>query len=308
MKRSSIAVMVLVCALSLISMGANTQQPQSKAQAQQAAKPKTFLFIKNMPDICQIDSRLPNHGREYCGPAAVSNAIAWLAMNGLTDLIPECKDTKNLNDKNNICTSLINVIKTLGSAEYMKTALYAGTDPIDVLYGLERYILSCGYEPIIEWKGYREGGKFTRGPIPDLKWMADGFDQDYNLVLEIGWYNYNTQRRSFIRNGGHYVTVTAIDLSSKTPKLIVHNPSVGGGATPKPQVCSLREITGGSLAAWANYSDRPADGYYIIHGLTMPYNAKIAIVEGVIKFAVRCPKKEIANQSIKKPVVGMTGF
>jgi hypothetical protein len=299
MKRISLAVTVLVCALSLSALGANPKQPQKNI------KPKPFLLIKNMPDICQIDSRLPNRGKEYCGPAAVSNAIVWLAMNGHKELIPSCR---NITDDKNIDMAQIDVIKTLGSAEYMKTALYAGTDPIDVIYGLDRYIRSCGYEPVIEWKGYREGGKFTRGPIPELNWMNEGFDKEYNLVLEIGWYNYSAHCKSFIRNGGHYVTVTAIDLSGKTPKMIVHNPSIGGGTNPKPQVCTLRQISSGTLAAWSNYDDRPASGYFIIEGLTMPYNAKTAIVEGVIKFSVRCPKNESAQGPAEKPVIGLTGF
>ena len=42
--------------------------------------------VATMPDFCQTDSAygsLPNKGRSYCGPAAVSNALLWQAQNGL---------------------------------------------------------------------------------------------------------------------------------------------------------------------------------------------------------------------------------
>jgi hypothetical protein len=301
MKKRFPAVAVILCALTLTSYG---ELPQ---ESQNSSKTEGLLKTKSMPDFCQLDSRLPNRGKQFCGPAAVSNALVWLAMNGHRDLVPFDADA-GTNADTDVAQAQYNVIRTLGSEHYMKTVQYAGTDPIDVLIGLDKYVRSCGYEPAIEWKGYREGGKYARGPIPELEWMTRGFDGKYNVVLEIGWYNYCSHCQSYKRTGGHYVTLTGVKFDGNTPQFIVHNPSVGGGLKPKPQVCTLKAITEGTLAPWSRYSKRPAKGYYTMDGLTMPYNAKIAILEGAVKFTVRDPREQIAERPIAKPVMGMTGF
>jgi hypothetical protein len=245
-----------------------------------------------MPDYCQLDPRLPKRGEQYCGPTAVSNALVWLAMNGHPNLVPFKKDIEE---------GQFNVIKALGSDDYMKTAQYAGTDPIDVLTGLDKYISDRGFRPIIEWQGYREGGRYAKGEVPQLSWMADKFvDGNFNVVLEIGWYSYCEDCKSYKRNGGHYVTLVGLDLRSKEPTMIVHNPSFGGGKNPLPQICKLNLITDGNFAPWGPYRLRPAAGYWVMNGITKPADADIAILEGAVKFTVADKKSRQAKANEHK--------
>jgi hypothetical protein len=278
MKRFFWITLFLVCALPLAARSEKDIK---------SINDRIPFFSRCMPDFCQIDQRLPKRGEQYCGPTAVANALVWLAMNGQPDLVPLNEDPEQ---------TRFDVIRTLGSEDYMKTAQFAGTDPIDVLVGLDKYIRNRGLEPIIEWQGYREGGKYACGEIPQLAWMTDKFVNDnFNIVLEIGWYNYCEHCQTYKRNGGHYVTLAGIDLRHNQPTMIIHNPSFGGGKTPLPQACKLRQITTGEFLPWSHYHRRSAAGFWILDGITLPSNAKIAIIEGAIKFSVATKKPDKPN-------------
>ncbi|NLE30325.1 MAG: hypothetical protein GX629_11720 [Phycisphaerae bacterium] len=280
MKRTFLVVVLLVCALSPVVRS----EKNSKSDIDRKS-----ILCRSMPDYCQLDSRLPKRGTQYCGPTAVSNALVWLAMNGHPDLVPFEKNDSEL--------AQFNVIQKLGSDEYMKTARYAGTDPLDVLTGLDKYIRDQGFEPIIEWQGYREGGRYALAEVPQLTWIADKFiDGDFNVILEVGWYNFCDGCKSYKRKGGHYVTLAGLDLTSENPIMVIHNPSVGGGKEPLPQTCKLQRITYGDFAPWGNYRKRPAAGYWTMDGITMPDNAQIAILEGAVKFSV-ADKKIVKTKS-----------
>jgi len=266
MKRYCLVLTMSICTLSM---------PAFSATSEKAKTTSSVFQVRRMPDYCQLDRRLPDEGLQYCGPTAISNALVWLGKNGYPALLP---------DEDDLYQAQFKVIKTLGSETYMKTAINAGTDPLDVMSGLDKYIRDCGYEPIIEWKGYREGGKYAAGQIPYPEWLEKGMAGDSNIVLEIGWYNYCARCDSFDRTGGHYVTLVGISMKNKFPRIIIHNPSLGGGQTPKPQICRLVPIKHGTLSAWGNYPDRSAKGFCKLEGITLPDDSRYAIVEGAIKF------------------------
>lgn len=264
---------VLLCALVVPSQGADPQ-PSNNANLPP--------LIKSMPDYCQVDSRygrLPGGGAQYCAPVAVSNILIWLDQHGFPDIVPGA---------DNSCRSQYRLIKLLGSDNYMKTDKNTGTSPLDTMMGLEQYARNRGYDIEIEWKGWRDGGKFSSDkPIPTLEWLAAGTRGLSNMIVSVGWYTYNERKKIFDRLGGHYVTVVGFNPAAKNgPTLYVHNPSFGAGPArnAKPEVCRLVPITEGSFGAWCQYNPRPAKGYYRLRGIRMRNDADYAILDGAIRF------------------------
>ena len=126
-------------------------------------KSETNLF----PDFCQCDKRygsLPKEGKPYCGPTALSNVLVYLDRQGFLNLLLQEDPTAQ---------NQFNLIKLLGSKKYLNTSPKAGTEPIDLMRVLEKYVKEKGYETSIKWKGWTKGGSYTTGAIPDSIWLRD---------------------------------------------------------------------------------------------------------------------------------------
>ena len=243
-------------------------------------EPATQLkFLKSMPDFCQMDRRLPGGGLQYCAPVAVSNVLVWLDQNGFPEILP---------DQDNSAEAQYHLIKRLGSQDYMNTDEETGTSPRETMLGLEKYAHDRGYDVAIEWRGWRDGGKFAaKKESPDLAWLKDGTTDLYNTIISVGWYTHDFQKKIFTRLGGHYVTIVGIDTRKpKEPVLYIHNPSFGLGRNPKPQKCTLSTINRGYFGPWCGYRARPAKGYFQIDGIPKRPDAQIAILDGGIKFTL----------------------
>jgi hypothetical protein len=172
----------------------------------------------------------------------------------------------------------------------MKTDEETGTSPLETMEGLERYVRDRGYDIGVEWKGWRDGGRFASPePIPSLDWLVNSTRGSSNLVISVGWYTYDYKKKMYDRLGGHYVTVVGVDLKNKKgPTIYIHNPSFGTepGKTPKPQVCRLVPLTSGYFAPWCEYRPRSVKGYYQIEGIPMRDDADAAILDGAIRFSI----------------------
>jgi hypothetical protein len=290
MKTRSIFASVLLCALSHATLGA------VPPGAHYTPLPP---LIKSMPDFCQLDQRygrLPGGGVQYCAPVAVSNILIWLDQNGFPNIVPGRDGSSRVQYR---------LIKTLGSDVYMRTDRNTGTSPLDTMMGLERYALDRGYTIHIEWKGWRDGGKFVHSdPTPSLAWLAEGAKGLSNMIISVGWYTYDPRKKVYERLGGHYVTVVGIDTAAKDgPLLYIHNPSFGRGPAKdaKPEVCRLTAIEEGTFGPWCEYSKHPARGYYRIEGIRMRSDAEFAILDGAIRFTLSAkPNPPVPDQDVSR--------
>ncbi len=288
MKRYSLAVWIFICALSICVAGEIPKQ---------SPKSSGVPFLKPMPDFCQLDQRfgrLPGGGSQYCAPVAISNALIWFHEHGFPNLAPP---------KDCIPRSQFEMIKNLGSGKYMKTDKETGTSPLETMEGLEKYVRDRGYDIAVEWKGWREGGKFASPEqTPTLEWLANSVTGPSNIVISVGWYKFDPKKKMYDRLGGHYVTVVGVDTKDKKgPILFIHNPSFGTdpGKTPKPQVCRLVPIREGYFGSWCEYHPRSTKGYFTIEEIPMRDDADVAILDGAIRFSISHPEER--NYSVVDP-------
>jgi len=189
------------------------------------AAPDMYLEkVESTPDMSQKDGigYLPENGKGYCAPVAVSNAFVWLAENGFPELVPSTGDRK---------MSQIRVAAFLGESQYMKTDSKKGTGPSRVLRGVSRYITEKGYPYKLQYQGWRKHPKeFDTGvSTPDLDWVKKELLGKSAVWLNVGWYNYDPANASYNRIGGHWMTLVGFgkDRDNKPNKnmLIIHDPA-----------------------------------------------------------------------------------
>ena len=229
----------------------------------------------NIPDFCQGNSRygiLPNGGKPYCGPTAISNILVYLDKNGFPNLIE--KENPTSQDQ-------FNLIKLLG-ARYTKTSLESGTEPINLMKGLEKYVKEKGYDISIQWKGWTNGGKYSIGRIPEQEWINKVIGKFSYAILQVGWYKYDPKNEFYERIGGHYVT--GVDI--KNNGIIIHDPSLRSGIESKDELCKFSQIKSGKLSGWEKYKERNATGYLKLEGIKVKECADIGIVDGAFIFKI----------------------
>ena len=230
----------------------------------------------SVPDFCQGDTRygaLPNKGESYCGPAAVSNVLVYLDKTSYPKLVKE--------DSNSLETQF-ELIKQLGSKEYMDTT-GKGTEPINLMRGLTKYIQQKGYIPSVEWRGWTTGDEFTVGQIPTTEWIKQKLSLAYNVVLQVGWYKYDPKRDFYKRISGHYVTLVKHEGANE---FVFHDPSIRSGIKPHSEHCSFIPISSGTLSMWDKYAERSASRYLKVDGIKLKEGTNAAVVDGAVAFRV----------------------
>lgn len=238
--------------------------------------------LNSTGDLTQTarDARLPNAGRTYCGPVAVSNSLMWLADNGFEALAPKLKDHRKAH---------IEIARSLGSEEYMNTNLKTGTGAGKVLQGLARYIEDKGYEyRYLKFQGWRtHPRKFGMGEaVPELDWIKKGIQGDSAVLLNAGWYKFNPRTGEYARIGGHWVTLAGFGVDEKGKEdpaiLIVHDPAPRCGKGPNEYV-RMELISSGRLTGKQTGLPRSAKGYYkMAGGMHVKSTADFAILDGVV--------------------------
>ena len=255
-----------------------------------------LVIDTKLPDFCQENPNyvLPGRGKPYCGPTAASNILIYLDKT----TSPNILDSNSSSDKDQF-----ELIKLLGSEKYMNTMLDGGTEPVDLMRGLETYVKERGYEIKILWKGWQDGDKYFINSIPGIKWIQENIKDSSNVILQIGWYKYDKEKDYYKRIGGHYVTVAGINNCDEKEicSLIIHDSSVRSGIKPKDEICSLDYIGSGTLSKWEEYKERSAIGYHKLNGIKVREGSDFGIVDGVVVFKVssRAIYKERALTSVK---------
>lgn len=221
--------------------------------------------VDSTPDLAQCDPEAGfwQDGELFCGPAAVSNSLMWLANHGFDRLSAKMKTDKE---------SQIAMVKILAARDFMRTEEY-GTLANGIMRGVERYIARADYRcKKLECKGWRPlfGSYVSSGDHPDLKWMQEIIcDPGGALWLNIGFYEYNKELSTYERMGGHWVTVAGYGIDAKGKKdpsvLIIHDPSPRSGNTPTHQYCHIAKIEDGTTLNGDDMGlPRPANGYYMV--------------------------------------------
>jgi hypothetical protein len=178
--------------------------------------------LNEFRDYYQMDEAyggFPGGGTVWCGPSSTSNALIWLAGNGYPDLRAYSGDEKK--DQHDI-------ISALGSPDYMNCT--GGVAPAQLCSGLKRYVLDKGYGfDSLLCQGWRPvGDEFkSGGATVDLDWVKGGILRENVVVINVGWYTFDSATDTYSRNGGHWMTVVGYghDGNEADPLcLVVHDP------------------------------------------------------------------------------------
>jgi hypothetical protein len=224
------------------------------------------------PDFMQTDREggFANSGSQFCAPVAVSNSLMYLAANGYEDLRPEGSAKR----------AQIALIRTLSSNEYMNTSPTRGTDPDQVLSGIETYVNDAGYSIAeLSFEGWRPvPDEYAYSELPDLDDIRTAIVDEQSAVwLNVGWYTYNENTGDYTRSGGHWVTV----VGYVDDDLLIHDPQPAAGSAPRTQRVSFDEIVEGQLTGRYPNLPRDAAGYYELGG-EMVSGKKTCILDGVV--------------------------
>jgi len=277
MRRVEVLV-VLVIAAAVVYGGGSWE-------AAAADCPAVYLEKLGVPDMTQTDPRakLPNGGRSYCGPVAVSNSLMWLAGRGFANLLPDLKDREKVH---------FELARILG--RYMNTNPKTGTGATGLARGVVRYIEDRGYHcDYVGYQGWRKHPKeFSSGvDVPQLSWIKSALQGDSAVWLNIGWYKYDAGSDRYRRIGGHWVTLVGYgaERSGKPDPavLIIRDPAPRSGMRPWHQYVRLKRISSGSLEGKDGRSSRSAEGFYILaEGLKVRSTADFGLLDGVVALKI----------------------
>ncbi len=257
------------------------------------AQPAYYLDkVSATPDLTQTDPRsnFGGGGKNYCAPVAVSNSFVWLSEHGYPKLLPASWATlSKFPEKEQLLYKQIALAKTLGSHEYMDTQAEEGTFVDNVLLGIKKYVLDKGYSiRRLEYQGFRSSlHEFDTGSRrPRLAWLKQGLLGNSGVWLHIGWYRFKSESRTYVRTGGHWVTLVGYGVDEKNQTanniLIIHNPASKSGASFHNDFCRLESIDGVLVNRTPLLGfPRPALGFYkIVSGLPPFTECDTAILEG----------------------------
>jgi hypothetical protein len=241
------------------------------------AQPSVFLDkVDTTPDLTQTDPRgkFAENGINYCAPVAVSNSFVWLSEHGYPKLLPNVPK----GESTNIVSRQLSLVKILGSSDYMDTKADEGTYVDNVLLGIKKYVLKQGYSiKNISYQGFRSNlAEFDGGArSPRLASLKQGLIGKSAVWLNIGWYQHNPNSGTYVRVGGHWITLVGygIDKDNKhiDNGLIVHNPSPRSGNTFHNDFVSLVPVQGVLVSRRGLLGfPRPAWGFYKIVGDLVP--------------------------------------
>ncbi|MCE5321704.1 hypothetical protein LLG46_00145 [bacterium] len=220
--------------------------------------------VESTPDLPQCDpnSGFWQDGELFCGPAAVSNSLMWLADHGFERLSPKLETDRK---------SQIAMVKIL-SSRYMMNTTEDGTLADGIMRGVDGYVTKADYRcKRLEYRGWRKlYGKYkSSGDIADMKWMQGIIsDPAGALWLNVGFYKHDKDSSTYERLGGHWVTVVGYGMDANGKRdpsvLIIHDPSPRSGNKLSHDYCHMIEIQdGGTLTGDSDGLPRSANGCYM---------------------------------------------
>jgi len=230
---------------------------------------------REMPDFCQSDSRhgkLPRGGANYCGPAALSNTLMWLDENGFPELVKDDPDTGR---------KQFELIRLLGSEQYLGTDPVSGTSPGRLALGIERYARDAGYQVKVETMNWRS--KVRRvGRVMNRDWVVKSLREGAQVLLNIGWCL--DRGDHYFRAGGHFVTVAEVKGSLAEPVFLVHDPARRDGLEKRTVECRFVPLPPDRQLRLKSGTSISTRGFYELRGVRIKKGHDLAVIDGALVF------------------------
>ena len=238
--------------------------------------------VEAMPDLCQMDRAfrsLPERGLNWCCPTAFANVLLALDQQGYDALVPGDRSAKD---------QQLKLLAELGSEEYLGTRKN-GTGPVTAMRGITKFVHDRGYRAAVQWKGWRNGGEFSKGTTIDQPWLQEGLLGDSAVVINVGWYKFDRINRLYTRIGGHYMTVVGYEKTPGGVIYLVQDPAPRSGRGKVTHKARLAPIRSGAFAPWKRYAARSAVGQYVIRDVVVKSTADAAILDGAVRLGISKP-------------------
>ena len=251
--------------------------------------PDQFLDrIDSIPDYFQRDGAFggfPLKGALYCGPVSVSNSFVYLSRNGYPDLMSSSGNPKK--DQHELT-------RILGSRQYINTGTN-GSSPADICRGVRAFLNDKGYQDAkIKYYGWRQvPSQFRIHSLPDLEIAREATFQRKAVWLNIGWYNYNEERNTYTRNGGHWVVLVGYGHDGKKPSsdcLIIHDSETKHRLN---DYIIPKKIAGGKMTGKVTGLPRDASNHYRYQVSSKKYG----IIDGMIVVEMPEPNQKFPLQA-----------
>lgn len=219
------------------------------------------------PDFCQTDKegQFDKGGRVFCGPVAVSNSLMYLAQSGSPLLLDGKEPQKQ---------TQIELIRTLGSPDYMATEGADGTSTQRLMNGASKYVTEHGCKfSKLEYRGWRNAKKEFKptDERPSLQWVAEAVDNPRGTAcINVGWYTHDSATDTYTRHGGHWITVTGASDSADEPLLALHDPASRSGAGKVTHQAHVDSLSSGTLSDPSADRSTKAEGLFVIRDGLIP--------------------------------------
>jgi hypothetical protein len=259
--------------------------------------------IAATPDFCQTDEAggFDNGGRKYCGPVAVSNSLVWLSQNGFPKLLQPANSPSDSNNGNGSANgdhkadaqkaAQIELIRTLGSPNFMSTEGRDGTSATRLMRGLKKYVTEHGYQiEQLEYRGWSNVSKSFKptGELPSLDWMKQHIAEPGGAAwINIGWYNFDETTKKYQRTGGHWITLVGYGVNAEGKPddsvLIVHDPSRRTGPGIVTHHMRVTKISEGKLIDDPHKQSTDAAGRHkVVDGFVIKQGNNAAVLDGAV--------------------------
>jgi hypothetical protein len=268
--------------------------------------------IAATPDFCQVDEagKFDNGGKVFCGPVAVSNSLVWLSQNGFPKLLPAVDKKVELAGDDGSAdgdvkidaqkAAQIELIRTLGSPDFMSTEGRDGTSAKRLMLGLTKYVTQHGYKlDRLEYRGWSKLNKELKpsDEKPSLDWMKQYISQPGAAGwLNIGWYKYDEATKEYQRTGGHWITLVGYGVTADSKPdatvLITHDPSRRSGPGVVTHHMRVAEMPAGKLIhnTDKNLTADAAGRHKVADGFIIKKGNDAAVIDGVVIAVLGSPR------------------
>lgn len=257
------------------------ERAQAEARRESAQKARVREQILPMPDLTQTDPALGvvGGGEAWCGPVAMSNALAWLGANGREMLLPAGEDARSRQ---------LELVRRLGSNRYMGTTPNGGTGTANLLKGLHAFLRDSGYGyRRLQYQGWRgHPARFSTGiKSAELSFLKKALDDGGVAIIHAGWYTPSKYGDFYRRHGGHWLTVVGAGFdengASRDDTFVVHDPAPYAGPEGAEHFVTLTRMEGGWLMA--EDGAFPARGFRRLEGgMKIKVPGDVAVLDGAV--------------------------